>query len=207
MNEVGTQAPEPSASASGDAHFRPLISMGLHYDVWLTGETLRLKQGLRKINLQLADLTHFGIKRLDGDRTALTELRLVTASKTHKLPFHTGDDQGHALLAALQARLPDADVSGRPWVEAAPLLGFKPHGIRDFFSQPLAAAGIVLLLLAPPAMMFLNNVLPSWSPPSTRGVAVGIVMAIGVVFMAIAYTRFRKRRAADVSARALSPST
>ncbi|MFT7583574.1 MAG: hypothetical protein ACI9MR_005261 [Myxococcota bacterium] len=192
MSEPATQTAVPDAAS--ETHFRLQLAGPMRYDVWLSAESLRLKQGVRRGVIPLADVTHYGLKRIEGDRASLTELRLVTPGKVHKVPFHTGDAQAHALLAALQAHLPEGDLSGKTWGEAAPLLGLKPFGIRDYFAQPMAAAGLMMLILAAAATMLHNDIFPTWCPPQTRSIAWTVLVGAGVVLMGLAWGKRTTRR-------------
>ncbi len=186
-----------------EQHFRCLLTMGMRYDLWVGPEAVRLKQGMRKATVPLAEVTHFGVKRLPDDRVSLTELRLVTPSKVHKIPFNTGDEEARKALAALQALKPEADVSGLLWTEAAPLLGVKPFGLGALLMQPLAGAGIALVLLAPVAVVILNALFPPDAQERTyRPIALVIVMVLGVVLFFVGRRRFKASQAAEREAMA-----
>src|SRR5690606_28390241 len=106
-----------TAPSAEEVHLRPEIAMGMRYQVWVGPERLRLKQGLRRLAVALGDIQRFGVRRVAEGDAAQTELRLVTAGRTHKLPFKQGDAEGERLLACLRARRPEADVSHLSWAE------------------------------------------------------------------------------------------
>lgn len=190
---------------SDEVHLRPAIQMGLRYDVWVSPERLRLKQGMRKREVALADVTHFGVRRLPDDSARLTELRLVTADgKAMVLPYNPNDDDARALLAKLAELRPDADVSGLMWTDAAPLLRVRAFGLRDTLMHPWVAGGLGCLLLAPAALGLINTIAPDHGNPMMGSAAVVIMVGgaitTGVGVMKVGAAReeeaARQRRAA-----------
>lgn len=180
-------------------HFRPAIALGMRYDLWVTPQEIRVKQGLRKRTIDLTQVTHFGVKRQADARATLTELRLVTAVKVHKLPFQPGDAEAERVLKHLQELKPEADVSKLSWSEAAPLLKIKPYGFAYVAMQPMVAAGIILVLLSPVAVWIMDLIMPpeDAGEAAARPVALVICMVAGVVLAIIGYRRVKAEQRAE----------
>lgn len=183
--------------------FAVVVSPLLKLKVSLGADTVSWKFGLRKAAaIPLADVRHFGHRRLADGANGVVELLFVSKSgaKLPKLPFNPADAGAQALLRALAERLPEADTSRLSWLEAAPLLGMKPYGAGAYLRHPLFGAGLVLFLFGGPAS-FLSQELFG-SDPKYQGIVVAAVMAVGVVMMIIGWQRVKADQRAELEAQA-----
>lgn len=183
-----------------------VVALGplLKIKVELNDEAISWKQGVRaKMSVPLADVLHFGHRRLADGANGMVELVFVSrgAAKKHpKLPINPADRGTQDLLARLAERLPEADTSRLSWLDAAPLLGMKPFGVGAYLRYPLFGAGLVLMLLAGPASMIARKVFDS--EMRYQGIAVAVVMAIGLGMMVVGWRRVRAEQRAEEEAKA-----
>jgi hypothetical protein len=170
----------------------------------LDERVLRFKQGVRAVQVPLANIRRFGMKvrgkSLGGIVTS--ELVLLTEpspgqSKIVRVALDPAAENGKAALAALGELLPAADTTKLPWDEAAKHLGVPAHSWQDGMMSRWGMIGLAILAgLAGVSIM--HALAPGEVSASTRlgrGIAVLVGLVVAVVCLAVGVRSARPKTA------------
>ncbi len=181
--------------------FRYKITSFVDGVLTLDERVLRYKQGLRQVQVPYANIRRFGLKvrgkSLGGVVTSELLLRTEPApgkSKLVSVALDPGHRAGQAALAALRARLPEADTTLLPWDEAAARLGVKANTWQDGLVTRWGMIGTTLVAAA--AGM---TIVESWMTPATdsstlraRGIVRLLAVVLGVMLLVIGFRQAKK---------------
>lgn len=111
----------------------------------LTAEQLIYKQGVATRRVALADIRGFAVRELPPAPMGkpLGELLLQLTAGRKKFAIVPSEPACQAMLAALRARLPHADLTQLPWAEAAARLGVSAQA--PWFADWRVVGGVVLM--------------------------------------------------------------
>lgn len=113
------------------------------------------KMGLRKISIPIEQIQHIFVQKLESsnmEELIICQQLMAGNRKVHRLPAMAGDARFAALIDALIARKPDADIRDMDPVEARQLMGGKNvHKITLMVLVPVVT--LIVALFGLPAFV------------------------------------------------------
>lgn len=183
--------------------FRYRIAMLVDGVLGVGEDRLTYRQGLRRLSVPLAAVRAFGVRDRGGPVAGILSSELIVRTeaapgrfRVRRIPWNPGELGCIEALAALRARLPDADATGLPWEQAAARLGVTTRGWREWLSEPLSTIGLGLIGSASVAGVLMQWMRERGTPHerTARAVLLVAMFGIGVVLLVTGWVRSRGRQ-------------
>lgn len=162
-------------------------------------ERLTFRQGLRTVDLALADIEAFAYRDRGAAAFGMTASELIVrhARGRVNIPFDLGHDECRQALAELRRVRPQADLTELPWEAAAARLGVRARAWYDALLRPQAALGVAIC----GASAFTGAVLSSPSASASERLGQGIAVLLGWVIGVTLIVRSVRATRRDAAAR------
>jgi hypothetical protein len=133
--------------------YRFRVNPFMHVTYTIEGDALVFRGGARLIHMPLSRVQAFGVRERPAFYGMPASQLIVRLSpdaagrsdRSRAIIFDPTTDAGRELLGALRARLPAADTTGLPWLDAAARLAVPAHPWYEGFLHPRSFLGTFLL--------------------------------------------------------------
>lgn len=166
-------------------------------------ERLTFRQGLRTVDLALADIQAFAYRDRGRAAFGMTASELIVRHSRGRanLPFDLGHAECQQALAQLRRVRPEADLTGMPWEAAAARLGVKARAWYEALLRPQAAFGVAICGASAFTGALLSSPTVSASERLGQGIAVLLGWVIGVTLIVRSVRAGRRERASRDASR------
>lgn len=159
-------------------------------------DRLKFRQGLRTVDLALADIRAFAYRDRGKAALGMTASQLLIQHPRGRaaIPFDLGRAECQQALAELRLARPEADLTALPWEVAAARLGVKAHPWYEALVRPQAALGVAICGASAATGGALSSASVSAPERLGQGIAVLLGWVIGIVLIVRGVRAARRAR-------------